>query len=136
VNDSRENARVVSVLVVDDSAFMRTALTRMIASDPVLRVIGTARNGMEALERIVELQPDVVTLDVEMPRLNGLETLKRIMQEFPRPVIMVSSLTQAGAETTLEALDIGAFDYAARRFAGKADHQLQVGRHHGLSLVF
>jgi two-component system, chemotaxis family, protein-glutamate methylesterase/glutaminase len=115
VKGPRENGRPVGVLVVDDSAFMRTALTRMIDSDPALRVTGTAQNGMQALEKIVELQPDVVTLDVEMPRMNGLETLKRIMQDFPRPVIMVSSLTQAGAETTLEALDIGAFDYVSKQ---------------------
>src|SRR5580704_9663262 len=104
VNDSPTGPRPVSVLVVDDSAFMRTALTRMIDSDPALRVTGTAQNGMQALEKIIELQPDVVTLDVEMPRLNGIETLKRIMEDFPRPVIMVSSLTKAGAESTLEAL--------------------------------
>jgi two-component system chemotaxis response regulator CheB len=115
VKPSDENARPVSVLVVDDSAFMRTALARMVNSDPALRVTGTAQNGMQALERIVELQPDVVTLDVEMPGLNGLETLKRIMHDLPRPVIMVSSLTQAGAETTLEALEIGAFDYVSKQ---------------------
>jgi two-component system chemotaxis response regulator CheB len=115
VKDSSDNVRPVSVLVVDDSAFMRTALTRMIDSDPDLRVTSTAQNGLQALERIVELQPDVVTLDVEMPGLNGLETLKRIMQDFPRPVIMVSSLTKAGAETTLEALEIGAFDYVSKQ---------------------
>jgi two-component system chemotaxis response regulator CheB len=94
---------------------MRTALTRMIDSDPALRVTGTALNGTQALQRIAELQPDVVTLDVEMPGLNGLEALKRIMQHFPRPVIMVSSLTQANAETTLEALEIGAFDYVSKQ---------------------
>jgi two-component system chemotaxis response regulator CheB len=115
VNDSPTGPRPVSVLVVDDSAFMRTALTRMIDSDPALRVTGTAQNGMQALEKIMELQPDVVTLDVEMPRLNGIETLKRIMEDFPRPVIMVSSLTKAGAESTLEALDIGAFDYVSKQ---------------------
>lgn len=110
-----QNARPIAVLVVDDSAFMRTALTRMIDSDPALHVVGSAQNGIEALERIPELKPDVVTLDVEMPRLNGLETLKRIMQDFPRPVIMVSSLTQAGAEATLEALEVGAFDYVSKQ---------------------
>jgi two-component system chemotaxis response regulator CheB len=94
---------------------MRTALSRMIDSDPALRVTGTAHNGAQALEKIVELQPDVVTLDVEMPRLNGLETLKRIMRDFPRPVIMVSSQTRAGAESTLEALDIGAFDCVSKQ---------------------
>jgi two-component system chemotaxis response regulator CheB len=104
------NSRPIQVLVADDSAFMRTALTRMIESDPLLAVSGTAQNGLEALQKVVALQPDVVTLDIEMPGLNGLETLKRIMQESPRPVIMVSSLTQEGAETTLEALAMGAFD--------------------------
>ena len=107
----------VKVLVADDSAFMRTALKRMIESDPSLRVIGTAQTGMEALEKVKSLQPDVVTLDIEMPGLNGLETLKRIMQESPRPVIMVSSLTQEGAETTLEALDLGAFDYLPKQLS-------------------
>jgi len=107
--------RPVKVLVADDSAFMRTALTRMIDSDPDLRVSGTAQTGQEALEKIPRLQPDVITLDVEMPGLNGLDTLRHIMKEFPRPVIMVSSLTQEGAETTLEALDIGAFDYLPKQ---------------------
>lgn len=111
MSTGRDNSQVVKVLVADDSAFMRTALTRMVESDPDLRVIGTAQDGEEALGKILSLQPDVVTLDVEMPRLNGLETLRRIMAESPRAVIMVSSLTQEGAETTLEALDAGAFDY-------------------------
>ena len=115
MNASGESARPIRVLVVDDSAFMRTALTRMIDSDPALRVTGTAQNGAQALEKLADLQPDVITLDVEMPGLNGLETLKRIMQDFPRPVIMVSSLTTAGAETTLEALEIGAFDYVSKQ---------------------
>jgi len=107
--------RPIRVLVADDSAFMRTALTRMIESDPGLQVSDTAQTGTEALEKIRIRQPDVVTLDVEMPGLNGLETLKRIMTDLPRPVIMVSSLTQEGAETTLEALDIGAFDYVPKQ---------------------
>src|SRR5262245_4750788 len=110
-------SHVVRILVADDSAFMRTALTRMIESDPLLRVIGTAHTGIEALEKVASLQPDVVTLDVEMPRMNGLETLKRIMQDSPRPVIMVSSLTQEGAQTTLEALDYGAFDYLPKQLS-------------------
>ena len=114
MNQTVESPKRIQVLVVDDSAFMRTALTRMVESDVSLRVTGTAQNGREALEKIVSLQPDVVTLDVEMPGLNGLETLRHIMKEFPRPVIMVSSLTQEGAETTLEALSIGAFDCIAK----------------------
>jgi len=115
MNDQHDNPQLVRVLVADDSAFMRTALTRMIESDPSLRVSATAQTGLEALEKIAALQPDVVTLDVEMPGLNGLETLKRIMKEFPRPVLMVSSLTQEGAETTIEALGIGAFDYVPKQ---------------------
>jgi len=103
------------VLVADDSAFMRTALKRMIESDPTMVVIDTAQTGTEALEKISLQRPEVVTLDVEMPGLNGLETLRRIMREFPLPVIMVSSLTQEGAEVTLEALDIGAFDYVPKQ---------------------
>ncbi len=110
-----DNSRVIRVLVTDDSAFMRMALSRMIESEPFLRVVGTAQSGAEALEKIAALQPDVVTLDVEMPGLNGLETLRTVMKEFPRPVIMVSSLTQQDAETTLEALDIGAFDYVPKQ---------------------
>jgi two-component system chemotaxis response regulator CheB len=111
------NSGPVRVLVVDDSAFMRTALTRMIQSDPSLEVVGTAQNGVEALEKVATLQPEVVTLDIEMPGLNGLETLKRIMADAPRPVIMVSSLTQEGAETTLEALALGAFDYLSKQLS-------------------
>lgn len=109
------NAHLIRVLVADDSAFMRTAITRMIESDSALRVSGTAQTGHEALEKIAALKPDVVTLDVEMPGLNGIETLKRIMKDRPLPVIMVSSLTQEGAETTLEALSLGAFDYVPKQ---------------------
>jgi len=109
------NARLTRVLVADDSAFMRTALTRMIESDPDLRVSGTAQTGTEAIEKVNFLQPDVVTLDVEMPGMNGLDALKQIMKTCPRPVIMVSSLTREGAETTLEALALGAFDYVPKQ---------------------
>src|SRR5512144_1610603 len=98
--------RHISVLVADDSAFMRTALRRMIDSDPDLRVVDTASDGVDALSKIHKLNPDVVTLDIEMPRLNGIATLKHIMQQCPRPVIMVSSLTQEGAQITLDALDL------------------------------
>jgi two-component system chemotaxis response regulator CheB len=102
--------RPIRVLVADDSAFMRTALSRMIQSDPGLSVAGMARDGVEALALVGSLDPDVVTLDIEMPRMNGLETLKRIMTEAPRPVIMVSSLTQDGVRATLDAFELGAFD--------------------------
>jgi two-component system chemotaxis response regulator CheB len=107
----------IRVLVVDDSAFMRAALSRMIALDPDLRVVGTAASGTEALQAIGTLDPEVITLDVEMPGLDGLETLRRIMAQFPRPVIMVSSATLKGAEITFNALASGAFDYVPKQLS-------------------
>lgn len=115
--NSGANSHEIRVLVVDDSAFMRTVLTRLIESDPSLKVVATAQDGLEALEKVVATQPDVVTLDIEMPRLNGLETLKRIMAECPRPVLMISSVTQEGAEITFEALGLGAFDYIPKQMS-------------------
>lgn len=103
-------AQQIRVLVADDSAFMRTALTRMIESDPLLKVVGQAQNGIDALEQTAALNPDVITLDIEMPRLDGLGVLRRLMEENPKPVIMVSSLSQEGAEVTLQAFDLGAFE--------------------------
>jgi two-component system chemotaxis response regulator CheB len=117
VNSEAQNTQI-RLLVVDDSAFMRTAISRMISSDSALRVVGTASSGDEALRRIPLLDPDVITLDVEMPGLDGLQTLSRIMAEFPRPVIMVSSLTLKGAETTFNALSAGAFDYVPKQLSG------------------
>jgi two-component system chemotaxis response regulator CheB len=101
----------VRVLIADDSTVMRTALVRMLESSPIIRVCGTARNGVEAVAKTKILQPDVVTMDVDMPVLDGIEALKQIMRESPRPVVMVSSLTLEGAAVTLEALEAGAFDY-------------------------
>jgi two-component system chemotaxis response regulator CheB len=115
MNSSVDNSKPIQVLVADDNAFMRTAITRMIESDPELRVGATAQSGAEALELAASLQPDVVTLDVKMPGLSGLEILKRMMKENPRPVIMVSSETEEGTETTLEALEAGAFDCVAKQ---------------------
>jgi two-component system, chemotaxis family, protein-glutamate methylesterase/glutaminase len=105
-----KDARTIRVLVADDSAFMRTALTRMIQFDPQLQVVATAQNGKEALEKIAEFDPDVITLDIEMPKLDGLGVLRQLMAENPKPAIIVSSLTQEGAEETLNAFDLGAFD--------------------------
>jgi two-component system, chemotaxis family, protein-glutamate methylesterase/glutaminase len=112
------NSPRIRVLIADDSAVMRAALSRVVESSTALQVCGTARNGLETLEKVRQLRPDVVTLDVEMPVLNGLEVLKRIMKDFPRPVIMVSSLTREGAEVTLEALSVGAFDYLPKSDSG------------------
>ncbi len=105
------DARPIRVLVVDDSATVRALLSRRLNADPAVEVVGTASDGLEALERIAELRPDVVTLDIEMPRLDGLGTLKRIMQLFPMPVVMVSSQTRDGADATLQALELGAVDF-------------------------
>ena len=107
-------ANPVRVLVVDDSAFMRTALRRMIESDPALVVIDTASDGVVGVQKAIELRPDVITMDVEMPRMSGLDALSKIMEVAPCPVIMVSSLTQSHAEATIEALSRGAYDFLSK----------------------
>lgn len=104
----------IKVLVVDDSAFMRKAIENMLTKDPGIEIVGIARNGKDALEKIKELDPDILTLDIEMPIMDGLEALKVIMKDHPRPVIMVSSLTTEGAEATLRALELGAVDFIAK----------------------
>ncbi|HEY6767006.1 MAG TPA: chemotaxis response regulator protein-glutamate methylesterase [Candidatus Sulfotelmatobacter sp.] len=104
----------IGVLVVDDSAFMRSALSGMINSDPGLFVVGTACNGAEALAKTPHLHPDVITLDVEMPGLNGLETLRCIKARFPTPVLIVSSASDTDANITFAALGAGAFDYVPK----------------------
>lgn len=104
----------IKVLVVDDSAFMRKVLSDMLNSDPALQVVGTARNGLDALEKIAQLKPDVVTLDIEMPVLDGIRTLEEIIKRYSLPVVMISSATQAGAEATLNALQKGAVDFVAK----------------------
>lgn len=109
--------RPIRVLIVDDSAFMRTALTHMIASEAGLEVVATASSGSEALEKIAFHDPDVVTLDVQMPGLDGLGTLRCIMQRFPRPVIMVSAVAEKDAEVTFNALTAGAFDYVPKQMS-------------------
>ena len=106
--------KVVSVLIADDSALMRREIRRILESDPGIKVLGTARNGKDAIEMIKELNPDVVTLDINMPVMDGMTALAHIMMECPRPVIMLSSLTQEGALTTYEALELGAVDYIAK----------------------
>lgn len=121
----RENGRI-RVLVVDDSAFMRNALTRMITADHEFQVVGTARDGVEAVDKVMSLKPDIVTLDVEMPRMNGLEALRLIMDKHPIPVVMVSSLTTEGAETTLEALDLGAVDFIPKNLSDISGDILKI----------
>ena len=116
MTDCRPKSKI-RVLVVDDSAFMRTALSRLIESDDELEVAACASDGKHAIEIIPKVDPDVVTMDIEMPRMNGLEALKQIMASEPRPVIMISSLTQEGAMMTFEALDAGAFDYIPKQLS-------------------
>jgi two-component system chemotaxis response regulator CheB len=106
------------VLVVDDSPTMRGIISAVLKSDPEIDVIGQACNAMEARAAIKELNPDVVTLDIEMPEMNGLEFLEKIMRLRPMPVIMVSSLTHRGAKATLAALEIGAFDCVGKPVPG------------------
>jgi len=106
--------RPIRILIVDDSAFIRYALAKRLDAEPDLTVIDTAHDGIDALEKIARLQPDVVTLDVEMPRLNGLDALRQIMAQHPRPVIMLSTLTQEGARETFQALALGAVDFVPK----------------------
>lgn len=117
MNVQSEIPAQIGVLIVDDSAFMRTSLSRMINSDPALFVVGTARSGEDALEKIPQLDPDVVTLEIEMPGMDGLETLRCIRARFPRPVIMVSSVTVEDAKITFDALAAGAFDYVPKQLS-------------------
>lgn len=102
------------IIVVDDSAFMRKVLTEIIESDPSLEVVAKARNGREAIEKIKEYQPDIITLDIEMPELDGISALSIIMQNNPLPVIMLSNLTKSGADATLQALEKGAIDFITK----------------------
>jgi len=106
--------KIKKVLVVDDSAFMRKVISSIINSHPELEVIGTARNGRDAIDKVMALKPDVVTLDIEMPIMNGLEALRVIMQKHPVPVVMLSSTTKTGAENTMLAIEYGAFDFVAK----------------------
>lgn len=108
---------MIRVVVVDDSAFMRKAIGTMLENDPEITVAGTAKNGQEGLELVRQLDPDVVTLDIEMPVMDGLTTLRHIMMEMPRPVLMISSLTVEGAEATLKALDAGAVDFIPKKLS-------------------
>ena len=102
------------VLIVDDSALMRQLLTRILSSDPELQVVGTAGDPFVARDKIKALNPDVLTLDIEMPRMDGLTFLEKLMRGHPMPVVMISSLTGKGAETTLRALALGAIDYVSK----------------------
>lgn len=105
---------MIKVLVVDDSVFMRKLLTDLFAGEADFTVVDTARNGKDAIDKLKRLKPDLITMDVEMPVMDGIKALEIIMKDFPTPVVMISSLTQAGAVATLRALEIGAVDFVAK----------------------
>lgn len=104
----------VKVLIVDDSAMVRQILTDGLSSDPRIQVVGSASDPYVARDKILELKPDVLTLDVEMPRMDGVEFLRRLMPQYPLPVLMVSALTQKGKQITMEALEAGAVDFVTK----------------------
>jgi two-component system, chemotaxis family, protein-glutamate methylesterase/glutaminase len=108
---------IVNVLIVDDSAFMRKSLSIMLESDPGIKIIATARDGLDGYEKAKALRPDIITMDVEMPRMDGLTALEKIMKDCPTPVLMVSSITSEGAEATLKAMDLGAVDFIPKQLS-------------------
>ncbi|MBS4008985.1 MAG: chemotaxis response regulator protein-glutamate methylesterase [Clostridium sp.] len=122
----------IKVLVVDDSALMRKIISDIFSADSRFAVVDTARDGIDALEKTIKLKPDLITLDVEMPRLDGLQTLKEIVRRHKVPVIMLSSLTKRGSHVTMEALSLGAVDFIAKpdklSTEGRADLQAELLR--------
>ncbi|MFJ2539748.1 chemotaxis response regulator protein-glutamate methylesterase [Pseudomonas sp. NPDC087614] len=106
----------VKVLVVDDSGFFRRRVSEILSADPSIQVVGTATNGKEAIDQALALKPDVITMDYEMPMMDGITAVRHIMQRCPTPVLMFSSLTHEGARVTLDALDAGAVDFLPKNF--------------------
>lgn len=118
----------VRVLVVDDSKFFRRRVTEIINASPDLEVVGVAENGEQALQKVLELKPDVITMDIEMPVMDGISAVRRIMAQRPTPVVMFSSLTSEGAKATLDALEAGAADFLPKRFEDIARDRDQAKR--------
>jgi two-component system chemotaxis response regulator CheB len=114
VNEGRDLDRKITVLIVDDSALVRQLLSDMISQDPEMEVAGIARDGVEAIRLTHELDPDVVTMDIHMPEMDGLTALEYIMKKSPRPVVMLSALVKKGAAPTLKSLELGAVDFIAK----------------------
>jgi len=112
--------RKIRLLIVDDSSFMRSIIKRMLKSHEDIEVIGTARDGVDGIEKVLELKPDIVTMDIEMPRMNGIEATGHIMSQHPVPIIMVSSISLDGAKATLDALEMGAVDYISKNIDNSA----------------
>jgi two-component system chemotaxis response regulator CheB len=111
------------VLIVDDSSFMRMAIRSVLSKDPSFDIVGTAADGMEGVEKAIALKPDVITMDVEMPRMDGIAALRQIMAKAPTRVLMVSTLTNEGAKATFEALDAGAVDYIPKNVTDSTEAQ-------------
>jgi two-component system chemotaxis response regulator CheB len=137
---SRPPGAKIRAVLVDDSATIRSVLRRKLEADGTIEVVGTASDGLEALDLIAQVRPDVVTLDIEMPRLDGLSTLRRLMATQPTPVVMVSSLTREGADSTIRALELGAVDFIekpalASAVSAVADDLIAKVRHAALARV-
>ena len=113
-NSGVSRKKVIKVLIVDDSALVRAILKEGLNKDPEIKVVGTATDPFNARDLIVKLRPDVLTLDVEMPKMDGVEFLRKLMPQFPLPIVMVSSLTQRGKKITIDALDAGAVDFVSK----------------------
>lgn len=113
----------IRVLIVDDSSFMRMAIRGILSRDPEIEVIGSAVDGQEGVDKAIELKPDLITMDIEMPRMDGISALKQVMAKAPTRVIMVSTLTNEGARATFEALEAGAVDYIPKNVTDSSDAQ-------------
>ncbi len=113
--------KIIRVLIIDDSALVRDILSKGLGSDPGIEVVGTAPDVFVARDIIVRVKPDVLTLDVEMPRMDGIEFLRKLMPQYPIPVVVVSSLTQKGKDVTMQALEAGAVDYVSKPMANLAE---------------
>jgi len=116
----------IKVLIVDDSAVMRQILKEILSRDSSIEVVGVASDPLMARDKVLRLQPDVMTLDVEMPRMDGLTFLEKLMRAHPMPVVMISSLTERGCETTLRALELGAVDFVSKPKVDVADGTVQL----------